>query len=754
MVPTTPDNASVELLDKRLQLRPDVRCAKHAVGDCVYYQLADPLTSRFYRIGAREWAVVRRLTGQQTLKQMIQTPPDHAADESLAADPESDFRDASIERSQDPAQHRPPDSTASLRPLAAEELASLGRWLLQTQLAVIAGENTASPGTPPPRGKLPSFLNIAFLKIPLFNPDRLVAMLLPALRWTISPAAALMWAIFCAAVFAQLIVHWERFSRPIDAILAPDNWIYLLISWIGLKAVHELYHGLVCKRYGGQVPSCGLLFILFSPVAFVDVTSSWRFRSKWQRVYTAAAGMYAELFIAALAVYVWLHTEHGIVNQLSHNVITMASFSTLLFNGNFLMRFDGYYMLSDAIEVQNLYANGQHYVRYLVRRYLLGLPGNPLPAGAQRPTFTKLYGIASLFWRMSFYCGVTLTAAAMFHGAGILVAVMIGVGWFFVPAWRFVRYMSVGQQGELPDRRRFSLVIGTAAVILGGVLCLPWPGGIVATGVVEYEPLTVVRASSGGFLQSITCRPGDLVRAGQELAQIENRPVELELAELRIAREQSEIRCRALQSAGDYDLYQIESARRDSLLEQLEELQAKVKGLRVSAPVDGCVLGRDLESRTGEFVSGGEPVLSLGSEHRKAIRVAISQQDAEHYLRQLGTTPYVRIRGRGLRVPQTRLAKVNPRATRQLPHPALAATYGGPLPVSMGEQGAAESENSLELVEPHFHAIIELPEPAAAQLRAGEVARVRLGATGESVGSHLLTAAGRWIQRKLAQGAG
>jgi putative peptide zinc metalloprotease protein len=501
------------------------------------------------------------------------------------------------------------------------------------------------------------------------------------------------------------------------------------------------------------VPACGLLFILFSPVAFVDVTSSWRFRSKWQRIFTAAAGMYAELFIAAVAVQYWLNAEHGIAKQMCHNLIATASLSTLLFNGNFLMRFDGYYMLSDLLEIQNLYSNGQQYIRYLFRRYLFGIIGSPLPTGAMKPRLTKLYGVASLGWRFSFYCGITFTAATMFHGAGIVIALLIGVGWFLVPALRFVQYLRFGQLGEQPDRRRFVLVVGGVTLGISLILSLPWPGGVVATGVVDYEPLTVVRASAGGFLRNLTCTPGESVAEGEGLAEIENRPVQQELADMNFQLEQSEIRCRSLQSEGDYDLYQIEKGRRDSLREQRDELAAKVAGLRVVAPVAGRVLGRDLESKTGEFMSGGEVILSLGREEHKAIRVAISQRDAEHYLRQRGTTPYVRIKGRGAVLRGAKLDRINPRATRRLPHPALAATNGGPLPVSMNEAETPTSgDHEPELIEPHFQAIITLPAVDAQSLRAGELARVRLGAAGHSIGSHLWTEAERWVSRKLGSG--
>ena len=125
-------------------------------------------------------------------------------------------------------------------------------------------------------------------------------------------------------------------------------------TWVVLKLIHELAHSLVCKKYGGRVASCGILVLLMIPMPYVDVTSSWRFENKWKRILTSAAGMLSEVFVAAIACYVWANSQPGPIQYHAGNVIITASLHTLLFNINPLMRFDGYYMLADWLEIPNL----------------------------------------------------------------------------------------------------------------------------------------------------------------------------------------------------------------------------------------------------------------------------------------------------------------------------------------------------------------------------------------------------------------
>jgi putative peptide zinc metalloprotease protein len=459
--------------------------------------------------------------------------------------------------------------------------------------------------------------------------------------------------------------------------------------------------------------------------------------------------MYAEFLVASAAALVWARTDNPLISQFCHNLITMASLTTLLFNGNFLMRFDGYYIISDVLEIQNLYTSGQRYVRYLVRRYLLGLADSSPIEQARNRWLVQCYGLASLWWRISFCLGILLTAATLFHGAGIILSCLVAVAWIGAPSVRFLQYLWMGQENEQPQRWRFFGIVGGATAALAFLLGLPWPGQVVAIGVVDYEPLEIVRAASPGFLRTMHVRSGQIVRAGQPLAILENTAAESELADLQIAIEQSEVRSRMLQGNQDYAHAQVEEKNRESMRRQHIELEEKVAGLSLRAPINGRVVGRELETLTGQFLESGATVLALGREDQKSIRVSISQQDADFFLRQVGKPPRVRIRGRLRQVRGAQLTKVDPRASRNLPYAALAAPCGGPLAVVPRSDSEGVTESAYELVEPHFQATVTLPEEEAVELRAGQLARIGLAAADESIGAHLATILRRWMRRRL-----
>lgn len=703
----------------RVRLRSDVRCSLQESQGKPYYQLEDPLNSRFYRLGVREWKLARQLDGKRMLREVL----------------------LSVQDSEDV--------------LSTKEAVMLVRWLMQVQLATIEGDASHPIFEAAAQAKTPrQIVNPMFLRVPLFNPDALLTFCLPWLAWTLTPGAFVAWCLFCLFAASRVFMYWDRFCSSFSNILAPNNWFFLFLAWVLLKAVHEFYHGLICKKYGGVVPRCGLVFIMFSPIAFVDVTSSWRFRSKWPRIYTAAGGMYVEFFVASVAALIWVETDRPVLAQLCHNIITMASVSTLLFNANCLMRFDGYYILTDLIEVQNLYTTGQQYLRSLSRRYLLGLSVSNSLGDSKRDWVIRVYAFASFVWRWMFYCGIILAAAAMFRGAGIVLAVLGVFLWMLMPAVKFIKFFCYGNGSEQPDRRRFLIVTGTTALIVFGILQLPWPGGVSAVGVVDFEPLAVHRVDSPGFVKAIHVRSGERVKPGQLLATLHNPETTLALAEIELSIEESIVRSRILHRDDDVVNYQVETKRRESLERQRDELAQRVDNLTIYASTEGRVIGRDLDTLVGQYLATGTTVMAIGDEHKKHVELSVAQRDVDFFLRQLNSRPTVRIRGRAGVIQDALLQRVNPRATHRLSHPALAAPNGGSLAVRMQKsEQRADRSSKYELVEPRFLASVELPEGYALGLRAGQLAKARIRADGKSIGGHILGTVRRWMRKKMASRA-
>ena len=258
---------------------------------------------------------------------------------------------------------------------------------------------------------------------------------------------------------------WNHLAVSAAVILDRENWLRLAIVWVLLKVLHELAHALACKKYGGTVPVAGVTLLFFAPLAFVDVTSSWRFRSKWHRIVTAAAGMYVELFAAALAVIYWSYSLPGLGHYLAMNIAVMAGFSTLLFNGNPLVRFDGYYILWTCFEIPNLYPSGEQYLVDLIQKFVLGREPSAQWLPPRKMAMIKVYAVASLVWRVLFFLVMTLALVGMFPYFGSLVAVLLlGFAWG-VPVVRTVRQLVRNRSHQPINKRR----LATSAVIF-----CPW----------------------------------------------------------------------------------------------------------------------------------------------------------------------------------------------------------------------------------------------------------------------------------------
>ena len=318
------DHSTSSIGESRIALRDDIRFRPQTFGGETCYILEDPTSSSFYRIGVAEYTLISLFDGRNTIADAMQY-----ASTVLG-------RDAFTE----------------------QEVAAISRWLVDSGLAKT--HTSAEPSRLHRKGEEHrererwQWLNPIITKIPLFQPETILSRVSPLMMWLTTWPAFLVWVLAVFAAIHQLATHANRLELRLGQLLTPDNWFWLGLIWLGLKIVHELFHGLFCRKYGGEVREAGMVLIAFAPIFYVDVTASWRFPSKWQRILVAAAGMYVEIFIGAVAALVWIHSAPGLVNQLALNVLILSTITTILFNANPLMRFDGYYILSDLIEIPNL----------------------------------------------------------------------------------------------------------------------------------------------------------------------------------------------------------------------------------------------------------------------------------------------------------------------------------------------------------------------------------------------------------------
>ncbi len=223
------------------------------------------------------------------------------------------------------------------------------------------------------------------MRFPLFDPDRFLQRTLPWVQPLFGWFGILLWLAVVGTGAVLAASHWTDLTEDIaDRVLDPQNLVLLWFVYPVVKALHELGHAYATRKWGGEVHEIGIMLLVLSPVPYVDASAAWGFRDKRKRMVVGAVGIAVELFLGALALFVWLAVEPGAVRAIAYNVMLISGVSTLLFNGNPLLRFDGYYVLSDAIEIPNLGARANQYLGYLFQRYVFGVADAEDPCAFDR----------------------------------------------------------------------------------------------------------------------------------------------------------------------------------------------------------------------------------------------------------------------------------------------------------------------------------------------------------------------------------
>jgi putative peptide zinc metalloprotease protein len=715
-VSTGGDRATHEIGRARLRLKDGLVFTPELDGERVGYRLEDPAAGRFLRVGRRESMFISLLDGRTSIAE--------AVSRTAAALPQDALGEA--------------------------EAATVCRWLVEQGLAdVIDPESGEARPTVWQRSASggPGF-NPLWIKRPLLHPDRLLDRLLPLVGWLHGPIGLVLAGLLLAAAALHLTSAWEEFTACRRGVLAPANWLTLGAAWLVLKIVHEASHALACRRHGGSVREMGVLLMCFAPVAYVDVTSCWRFRSRWQRIHVAAAGMLAEFVLAAAAVIWWAHATDPVLRQALFSAVFLATAGTVLFNANPLMRFDGYYILADLLRVPNLSAEAFGWLRAALLRLLTGADTQRLDYRGWRGVAVRAYAGLAAMWRIVACAGLCVAASTYFHGAGVVLSALAVLVWIGRPLTMFLRDIAAQVAARPPLAGRVVVVAGLSiGVGLAAWYRLPWPGPRRAVGVVQYGPDGIVRAAAAGFVDRVLTADGRTVAPGDLLAVLRNDELRCEIGMAETERRQRELERRGHLERGEVAAAQVTTERIAALDERLGELRRRAAGLEVRSRTAGVVIARDLSNQPGKWIDEGEPLAEIGRDACKELRIAVPHGDLSAFRARVGRSVKVRLRSGS--VFRGRLQKIEPRATLHPPDPGLCAPCGGPLAV----QATSEAEPGAEptgyrLTEPHFVGVVEIPPALRRHIPAGAIA-VALAYPGhDTLGDAVSAALGRWIRAR------
>lgn len=514
------------------------------------------------------------------------------------------------------------------------------------------------------------------LRFPLFDPDRFLDSTAWAARPIFTVWGFLVWLGVVITGIVLAVLNWSELSQgAVDKILTAENLFLIALAYPVVKAVHELGHAYATKVWGGEVHEIGLMFLVFIPVPYVDASSSAAFPQKWRRAVVGGAGIMVELALAAAAMIFWINAEPGLARAFAFNVMLIGGVSTMLFNGNPLLRFDGYFVLADVLEIPNLGQRANKYFFYVIQRYAFGIKTaeSPVTARGERGWFL-FYSTAAFLYRVTISIGISLFVATKFFFIGILLAAWALSNVFVFPVFKGLRFLLTAPSLRGRRGRALGLSGGLLAGIAAVLVAVPVPHATVAHGVVWLNDHEILRAETEGFVAEVLQDAGP-VAAGTPLVRLKDPWL---ASETRLARAQiKELQLR-INGALATDRIQANLLREQMrLLEgRLAHYETRNAALDVKAQSAGVAMVPDAADIIGRLVLQGAVLGYVLEDEVPRIRVAVPQWRAE-LVRGDTETTQIRLQ-RALATPlDAQIVAQAPESQSQLPSPALATMAGG-----------------------------------------------------------------------------
>jgi putative peptide zinc metalloprotease protein len=650
----------------RPRLRGHIRIHRHAYRGEVWYVVEDRVAGKYHRFNPASYRVISLMDGKRDMNQVWARLTAELAEDT-------------------------PDQEEVIRLLGQLH----GADLIQCDVTPDVAELFERRGKQERRKLLSRYLNPMSLRFPLLDPDRFLGW---ANRWPHLFKGGWGMLIWLAVVLPAVFLvppHWpdltENFS---EQLLAVDNLLLMAVVFPLLKGLHELGHGLAAKARGGEVHEMGIMLLVLFPIPYVEASSASAFVKKTERMLVGAAGMLTELFVAALAFYLWLLLEPGLARSLAYNTLILASVSTVLFNGNPLLRYDGYYILADLVEIPNLGSRSTQYWQYLAERHLLDVPGiEPPPATAGERRWFLAYAPLAFVYRMFVLFGIAVFVAKKYFIVGVALALWGLVASLAIPLFKMGRALLTDPRFAARGAR-IRLVLGGAVLGLYLLLfVLPMPFHTNAEGVVRLPEQATLRAQEGGFVMRSLAHPGDRLRPGDGVLESVNpelaSELEVELAKL------EEVR---VHYDAAWGVNPAEAARQEEEVRReqaaVDRLRERMSRLTLRARVPGRLLLEHPDDLPGRFLDKGEVVGYLVGKYVPVVRVVVPQADVDE----------VRLATRAVSVkfPQdlaatwsARLLREVPAAGHELPSAALGQRGGGDIVLDPSDKEGTKTLQSV-----------------------------------------------------------
>jgi putative peptide zinc metalloprotease protein len=650
-------------------LRSHAQIGRQIYRDEVWFVLRDTANQRYHRFSPAAQTVIDSMNGQRTVDEIWRLATEVLADEAPTQD----------ELIQLLGQlHQADVLRADVTPDTAE--------LFER------GNKQASKKR---RGR---WLSPFAIQIPLIDPDRFLTKTMPYARPLLGWLGAVLWLAVVIPALVLAATHWADLTNNfLDRVLSPQNLLVIWLVFPLLKVLHEFGHGYAAKNFGGEVHDMGIMFLVFSPVPYVDASSSWAFASKYRRALVGAGGMLVEVFIAALALYLWLAVEPGAVRSIAYNIIVIGGATTILFNANPLLRFDGYYILSDLLEIPNLRTRANAYLGYALERNLLGSKDVREPHHAPgEPFWFVSFSVAAFVYRLFVVSAILLWMLEWNFAVGVALGLFAIVGWFGVPSFKILKHIVTAPSLRRVRRRAIATSSAIVAACLLLLVLIPMPLRTRAEGVVWLPEEAFVRAGTDGFVDRLVAIPGEWVEAGDVLIELSDPQVDAEVTFAKASVRELEARYTA-ELANEPVAAQITLGKLMQGRRELARAEERAANFEIRSDIAGRFVVPRSNDLPGRYVSQGQQLAYVVDLKSTRVRAVIPQNNIDLVRNRIRAVE-VRLADSLSQTHPATISRVVPSASEQLPSAALGSGGGGEVAIDPSdEQGARSVQKMFEV---------------------------------------------------------
>jgi putative peptide zinc metalloprotease protein len=671
------------------RLRVDIIIRRQFFKHQEYYVLKDPLALTYCRLQPEEAYILTLLDGKKTLREISQR-----------------------------YSRRYPNEPRSAAEIAnyVNQLGMMGLLNISASRFAENASQTAAPHFLMIWAKVISA--VFFVKIPLLDPSPWLSEVVHAVRffWTKWFVGAVL--VFYVWTAGLLLANADEFTHRSMDFFSGSNLLLLWFSIMIIKSLHEFGHAMTCRHFGGEVHEMGMCFMCFTPCGYVDASDAWMMRHKRHKLYVTLAGVFTELILAGIAAHFWLILPEGLARGLAFNAMVVASVNTVIFNINPLMRFDGYYVFSDLLEIPNLRTKAITFCSYHLQRILLGVRNQNQEILVEQESQNRVFLVYALFaygYMLTIIYGLTQIFGRILAPYG-LHAFGLSIGYFCEGSFAALPIIKVFLDAANPRahiiksgsvRRRMVFLIGGLTALIVGCFYIPSRHHIEQQAVVTPDVYEVVSSEVGGIVKSVHVHTGEWVEAGQLLVTLENSEITAEVEVADAARKQAQLRFSALRYNNSRRVTDSEpraAQEMEAVEAAYERAKARADNLQIKAHTAGYILTPDVEKLAGSYAIPASQIIRLGDPRQLRLLIPLTEDEAQ--LVSAGN----HVTGRWLATAQrfeTTLGNVSSQPAKAGDYQwGMAVHFGGPVPTQqVASRGPANSEYLI------FMATAQLPNP-------------------------------------------